>query len=172
MLVQEKIVVRFFTDGHYDFSDKLWKSDNENIPDSKWVNTHEYRIFPMMLDRIAFVKWWFQNICFVWFFFKNSAISVEPRTAENDLLKDWAVVDATFSGIFPDEYTQKHLTKIQFFSSNSCQFLRTTDLPKTADCPLGHVICERDGVQIFGNQSLYSYDANQFCLNQKAKLSK
>ena len=97
---------------------------------------------------------------------------MKPRTAENGLLKDWTVVDATFSGIFPDEYTRKHLTKIRYFSSNSCQFLSTTDLPKNADCPLGHVICERDGVQIFGNQSLYFYDANQFCLNQKAKLSK
>ena len=46
----------FFTNGYFDFSEKLWKSGDEIINDSKWSISDDYQIFPIMLDRLAFDK--------------------------------------------------------------------------------------------------------------------
>ena len=50
----------FFTEGYFDFNDNLWKSGGKIIGDSRWyirnpVN-NEFRIYPVLLDRFAYVK--------------------------------------------------------------------------------------------------------------------
>lgn len=56
---QQKSGLSFFTDGYYDFSEKLWKSDGEIISNSRWLIEQvidEYQTYPIMLDRLAFDK--------------------------------------------------------------------------------------------------------------------
>ena len=47
-------------DGAYDFKNGNWKSGDEIIQDSEWVQseyfTYGYVTYPILLDRIAFVK--------------------------------------------------------------------------------------------------------------------
>ena len=45
----------FFTDGYFDFDDNSWKSDGEVIDDSLWYKD-DFRVYPVLLDRFAFVK--------------------------------------------------------------------------------------------------------------------
>ena len=50
----------FFTDGYFDFNDKLWKSGEKIIDDSRWYirdpSNNEFLTYPVLLDRFAFVK--------------------------------------------------------------------------------------------------------------------
>ena len=57
--ISTKSGLLFFTNGYYDFSETLWKSDDEIISNSRWLNIDEYQTYPIMLDRLAFAKWWF-----------------------------------------------------------------------------------------------------------------
>ena len=58
---------KFFTDGYFDFEDKLWKSGGEIIDDSRWFTTNsgkndpKGRKYPVLLDRFAYVKRRHQN---------------------------------------------------------------------------------------------------------------
>jgi len=45
----------FFTDGYFDFGEKLWKSDGKVIDDSRWYKD-DFRVYPVLLDRFAYVK--------------------------------------------------------------------------------------------------------------------
>ena len=56
---QQKLGLLFFTNGYYDFSEKLWKTGDEKISDSRWSTIDEFQTYPIMLDRLAFDKWWF-----------------------------------------------------------------------------------------------------------------
>ena len=53
---QHKPDLSIYTDGYYDFTEKLWKSGNEVIPISRWNTKDEFQVFPVMLDRLAFTK--------------------------------------------------------------------------------------------------------------------
>ena len=50
----------FFTEGYFDFGDNLWKSGGKIIHDSRWYirdpRNNEFRIYPTLLDRFAYVK--------------------------------------------------------------------------------------------------------------------
>ena len=50
----------FFTEGHFDFNDNLWKSGGKIIDDSRWYirdpSNNDFRIYPVLLDRFAYVK--------------------------------------------------------------------------------------------------------------------
>ena len=54
-------VADFFVDGHFDFHDKLWKSSSGIINESRWHVTRDYdwRTYPVLLDRVAYIKNWF-----------------------------------------------------------------------------------------------------------------
>ena len=56
---QQKLGLLFFTNGYYDFSEKLWKTGDEIISNSRWSTIDEFHTYPIMLDRLAFDKWWF-----------------------------------------------------------------------------------------------------------------
>ena len=45
----------FFIDGAYDFTDQIWKSGREIIDESDWNQSGDFP-YPILLDRIAFVK--------------------------------------------------------------------------------------------------------------------
>ena len=45
----------FFTDGYFDFYENLWKSDGKAIDNSRW-NKDDFRVYPVLLDRLAFIK--------------------------------------------------------------------------------------------------------------------
>ena len=47
--------VYFFTDGYFDFGEKLWKSGGKVIDDSRWYKD-DVRMYPVLLDRFAYVK--------------------------------------------------------------------------------------------------------------------
>lgn len=49
------IEAEFFIDGAYDFKDRIWKSGQETIDDSYWIQSGDFP-YPILLDRIAFVK--------------------------------------------------------------------------------------------------------------------
>ena len=50
----------FFTEGYFDFNDNLWKSGGKIIDDARWYiqdpRNNEFRIYPVLLDRFAYVK--------------------------------------------------------------------------------------------------------------------
>ena len=96
----------------------------------------------------------------------------KPKSDKNDLLQDWTVVRTAFSGLFPDEFKNEYLIEFFYFSSNSCQFLKYSDLSKTAECPLGNFICIRDDLIIDTNQTVDFYTAESFCSGQSYELSK
>jgi len=87
------------------------------------------------------------------------------------LLQDWSAVQETFSGQIPEEYKGEYLIQFLYFSSNSCQFLKDTHLPKTNACPTGTFSCEQNGSIIEVNTTLEFTEAEAFCSNQKAHLS-
>ena len=45
----------FFIDGAYDFTNQIWKSGRETIDESDWIQSGDFP-YPILLDRIAFVK--------------------------------------------------------------------------------------------------------------------
>ena len=49
------IEAEFFIDGAYDFTGQIWKSGRETIDDSYWIQSGDFP-YPILLDRIAFVK--------------------------------------------------------------------------------------------------------------------
>ena len=49
------IEAEFFIDGAYDFKDQIWKNGQETIDDSYWIQSGDFP-YPILLDRIAFVK--------------------------------------------------------------------------------------------------------------------
>ena len=53
---QQKLGLLFFTNGYYDFSEKLWKTGDEIISNSRWSTIDEFHTYPIMLDRLAFDK--------------------------------------------------------------------------------------------------------------------
>ena len=42
-------------DGYFDFDEKLWKSNGKVIDDSRWYKD-DFRVYPVLLDRFAYVK--------------------------------------------------------------------------------------------------------------------
>ena len=74
--------------------------------------------------------------------------------------------------LITEEFKKEHLIHVQYFSSNSCQFLKDTNLLKTAACPIGHFSCARDGSIIEVNRTLEFTEAEAFCLNENGHLSK
>lgn len=104
----------------------------------------------------------------------NSIVfDIEIKLAENNLLKDWDVIKEVFSGQIPEEYKGEHLIKFYYFSSNSCQFLKDNHLPKTKACPIGRFSCAKeDGSVIEVNRTLEFNEAQEFCSNKLAHLSK
>ena len=89
------------------------------------------------------------------------------------MLLDWAVVQELFSGKIHEEYKGEHLIQFRYFSSNSCHFLKDTHLLKTQACPIGNFSCvENDGSIIEVNRTLEFTEAEEFCSNQTAHLSK
>ena len=90
------------------------------------------------------------------------------------MLKDWAVVkQQVFSEQIPEEFKGEHLFQLRYFSSNSCQFLKDTHIQKTQACPIGNFSCvKKDGSIIEANRTLEFTEAEEFCLNQTAHLSK
>ena len=54
----DMLLVFFFTDGYFDFDEKVWRSSGELIEPSKWFVSKElnHRTFPTMNDRIAYIK--------------------------------------------------------------------------------------------------------------------
>ena len=56
---QQKLGLLFFTNGYYDFPEKHWKTGDEIISNSRWSTIDEFQTYPIMLDRLAFDKWWF-----------------------------------------------------------------------------------------------------------------
>ena len=98
---------------------------------------------------------------------------LEIEWAQNNLLGDWAVVQEVFSGQIPEEFKGEHLIQFNYFSSNSCQFLKDGHLLRTQSCPIGNFSCvKNDGSFIKNNRTLEFTAAEEFCSNQTAHLSK
>ena len=89
------------------------------------------------------------------------------------MLLDWEVVHELFSGQIDEEFKGKHLIQFRYFSSNSCHFLKDTHLLKTQACPIGSFSCvKKDGSILEVNRTLEFTEAEEFCSNQTAHLSK
>ena len=61
----DMLLVFFFTDGYFDFGEKVWQSSGELIEHFKWFIPKEsldHRTFPTMNDRIAYIKDEFSNV--------------------------------------------------------------------------------------------------------------
>ena len=97
----------------------------------------------------------------------------KPEKVKNQLLDDHTIVQSAFHG-FPDtlKLKQEYLTRLAFFSSNSCLFASETDLRKNSSCPLGQFRCGKDGSNTLGHESLEFLDAKKSCVNKSAQLSK
>ena len=97
----------------------------------------------------------------------------KPEKVKNQLLDDHTIVQSAFHG-FPDtlKLKQEYLTRLAFFSSNSCLFASETDLRKNSSCPLGQFRCGKDGSNTLGIENLEFSDAKKSCVNKSAQLSK
>ena len=51
----------FFVDGYFDFQEKFWKSSSGIINESRWhvSSDFDWRTYPVLLDRVAYIKNWF-----------------------------------------------------------------------------------------------------------------
>jgi len=81
------------------------------------------------------------------------------------------VIHTAFSGEIPEKFKKEYLIQFNYFSSNSCQFLKDTNLQKTADCPVGNFICIKNDSIIDITPNLNFFEAQEFCFNHSAQLS-
>ena len=136
--------VKFFTDGYFDFEEKLWRSDGEIIDNSRWYisdpSKNEFKKYPILLDRFAYVK----------------RITARTRLQNMNNPLWWPGIDAE---------------DVYFFSTNSCQFtfLMNSD---SSRCPTANFICgeheKPDMVHVVENLSYE--DAIKHCQTKNTSL--